>query len=146
MACRHVAARVKAGSSTDNRVTVGMRKIRDVCTLVILLNGNRTHQMADPRDRKRVENYGTSPLHFDNRSLRCIKDILWQDRVVTDDVSRISHVRVIDCTAFFFYAITSRRWSSAAREFKCNFLSLSLPVPYYAHITEQMNIIYNNIL
>lgn len=76
MGYRHVAARMEAGSSTDNRVTVGMRKISDVRTLVIPLNGSRTHQMADPRDRKRVENYSTSPLHFDNRSLSCIKDIL----------------------------------------------------------------------
>lgn len=74
MGGRHVAARMEAGSSTDNRVTVSMRKISDVRTLVIPLNGNRTHQMADPRDGKRVENYSTSPLHFDNRSLRIYYD------------------------------------------------------------------------
>lgn len=74
MGGRHVAARMEAGSSTDNRATVSMRKISDVRTLVIPLNGSRTHQMADPRDGKRVENYGTSPLHFDNRSLRIYYD------------------------------------------------------------------------
>lgn len=74
MGCQHVAARMEAGSSTDNRVTVSMRKISDVRTLVIPLNCNRTHQMADPRDGKRVENYSTSPLHFDNRSLRIYYD------------------------------------------------------------------------
>lgn len=56
----HVVARVEVGSSTDNRMTESMRKISDVCVLVIPLNSNRTHQTADPRDGKRVENYGTS--------------------------------------------------------------------------------------
>jgi len=41
MGYQRVAARMEAGSSTDNRVTVGMRKISDVRTLVILLNGSR---------------------------------------------------------------------------------------------------------